>query len=84
MTKKATYEELQKRLKKLEKEALRLMELKEEMEKGEREKETLLNSMLELVTYQDMEMKIVWANKAVAKSLGVPSEQLMGRYCYEI
>jgi PAS domain S-box-containing protein/putative nucleotidyltransferase with HDIG domain len=43
-----------------------------------------LDAMSELVIYQDPEMKVLWANRASAESVGQSLEQLRGRYCYEI
>jgi PAS domain S-box-containing protein len=44
----------------------------------------LLDAMSELMVYQDLQMRILWANQAAGSSVGVPSEQLLGRHCYEI
>jgi PAS domain S-box-containing protein len=54
------------------------------LEAAEREKEAVLDSMSELVTFQDMGQRILWANRAAAESVGQSREQLVGRYCYEI
>ncbi len=43
-----------------------------------------LDAMAELVVYQDLEMRIVWANRASAASVGQTMDQLRGRYCYQI
>jgi len=56
----------------------------EALRKIEQEKLAILNSMSEHVVYQDTEHKILWANKAAAESVGLATEQLLGRYCYEI
>jgi PAS domain S-box-containing protein len=50
----------------------------------EREKTAILDSMSELVVYQDTEHRIIWTNKAAAESAGMTHEQLVGRHCYEI
>ncbi|MGB2697338.1 MAG: PAS domain S-box protein, partial [Candidatus Zixiibacteriota bacterium] len=50
----------------------------------EQEKATILNSMAEHVVYYDKEMSILWANKAAAKSAGLPAEEMAGRHCYEV
>ncbi len=54
------------------------------MRKIEREKETILDSLVEHVIHQDIDMKILWANKSACESAGLTREQLVGRYCYEI
>jgi PAS domain S-box-containing protein len=54
------------------------------IKKAEQEKAGILNSMSELVIFQDFEHRIIWANTAAAESVGVTAEQLVGRHCYEI
>jgi two-component system cell cycle sensor histidine kinase/response regulator CckA len=56
----------------------------EALQKSEREKAVILGNMLENVVYQDPDMRILWANRAAGESVGLSSEQLVGRYCYEI
>jgi len=43
-----------------------------------------LNAMAELVVYQDLDMKVLWANRASTESVGQSLEELLGRRCYEI
>jgi len=49
---------------------------------SEAEKQAILDSMSEVVEYLDPDMRIVWANRAVAESLGRPLDQIVGRHCY--
>jgi PAS domain S-box-containing protein len=51
---------------------------------AEEEKAAILDSMSELVVYQDTDMTIVWANKAAMESLGLPMDEVVGRHCYEL
>ena len=53
---------------------------------GEKEqgKTSVLNSLSELVVFQDLEHRVLWANKAAGESVGLPSEKLVGRYCYDV
>ncbi len=55
---------------------------------AEWEKAIILDSMSELVAYQDTQMRVIWANRAAGKSVGLAPEQLVeqlvGRHCYEI
>jgi PAS domain S-box-containing protein len=44
----------------------------------------VLNSISELVAYQDSEHRVIWTNKAAAESVGLTPERLVGRYCYAI
>ncbi|MGA7677074.1 MAG: PAS domain-containing protein, partial [Dehalococcoidia bacterium] len=45
---------------------------------------TVLDSMSEHVVCQDTENRVLWANKAAADSVGLVTEQLVGRFCYAI
>lgn len=59
-------------------------EAEQAQKKAENEKATILNTMSELVVYQDAEHKVIWANRAAGESVGSTAEKLLGRYCYEI
>ena len=48
------------------------------------EKTAILDSMSELVVYQDLNHRIMWVNRAAAESVNATPEQLIGRYCYEV
>jgi len=56
----------------------------EELRRTQKEQESILTTMSEHVVYRDMEMRILWANRAASESVGLAPEQLVGRYCYEI
>ena len=56
----------------------------EALRKSEHEKAIILDSISELVAYQDTEMRVLWANRAAVESVGLAAEQLVGRHCYEI
>ncbi len=56
----------------------------EALRKSEREQAIVLDSMSELVAYQNMDMEILWANRAAGESVGLAPGELMGRHCYEI
>jgi PAS domain S-box-containing protein len=55
----------------------------EALQKAEQEKERILDSLTELVVYEDPDLVIRWANRAACESVGMTREQLIGRYCYE-
>lgn len=61
-----------------------VMWAKEELKRMEHEKSIILDSMSELVSYQDTKMRVVWANKAAADSIGLKAKELTGKYCYEL
>jgi PAS domain S-box-containing protein len=56
----------------------------EALRRAELEKETILDSQLEHVIYQDLEHGILWPNRAACKSVGATREELIGRRCYEV
>lgn len=56
----------------------------EVLRKSEWEKALILESTQELVVFHDREMRIVWANRAAAESVHLTSDQLKGRYCWEL
>jgi PAS domain S-box-containing protein len=84
VVKKPSYEELEQRVKELEKAALERKKAEEPLQEFEQEKEIILNSLVEHVIYQDTEMRILWANRAACESVNLTQEQLLGRFCYEI
>ncbi|MCK4283571.1 MAG: PAS domain S-box protein [Candidatus Brocadiae bacterium] len=51
---------------------------------SQREKAAILDSMSELVVYQDLEGRIIWANWAAAEAARLPLDELTGRRCYEV
>jgi PAS domain S-box-containing protein len=84
VVKKPSYEELEQRVKELEKAALERKKAEEPLQEFEQEKEIILKSLVEHVIYQDTEMRILWANRAACESVNLTQEQLLGRFCYEI
>ena len=59
-------------------------QIQEILRRSELEKSAILATMAELVVYQDLEHRIVWANRSAAESVGSALEDLVGRHCYEI
>ncbi len=58
--------------------------IEEALLKSEREKSTIIESLLEHIVYQTVDNIIIYANKAAADSVGLKPEQLVGRKCYQI
>lgn len=54
------------------------------LKRSEGEKAIILNSLAELVVYQDTNQRIIWVNRAAYESVNALSHELVGRYCYEI
>lgn len=57
---------------------------KEEIEKHEREKNLILDSMSELVVYFGEDKKVTWVNKAGAQLIRLEPEDIVGKYCGEL
>lgn len=76
--------ELSKAIAFLKKEIVERKRVEEALRKSEKEKEAVLNSITGVVTYQDTEHRIIWANRAAGESLGMSPEELTGHYCYDI
>jgi PAS domain S-box-containing protein len=58
--------------------------VEEALRHSEREKALILESVSDLVVYQDREHKVIWANSVAGESVNQMAEELVGRYCYEI
>jgi PAS domain S-box-containing protein len=52
--------------------------------KSEREKSAILGNLSEFVVYMNVDLEVVWANKAAADWVGSQPEDLAGRRCYEM
>ena len=51
---------------------------------SEQEKALILDSLSEVVIYQDKKMRLLWANRAAGESVGIDSKELIGRNYYEL
>jgi PAS domain S-box-containing protein len=56
----------------------------EAIERAEKEKETILDSLVELVTLQDKDLRILWPNRAACESVNMTREEMTGLRCYDI
>ena len=56
----------------------------ESLRTAEREKGTILDSLVEHVIHHDRDMRIIWANRAACESVGLSREEVKGRFCYEL
>ncbi len=50
----------------------------------EKEKTLILDSMNEMFCFYSTDLKILWANKASAQSVGKPLDDIIGKYCYSL
>lgn len=53
------------------------------LEQSQREKEIVLDSLVELVVHQSPDLTVLWANRAACESVGRTREQLIGHHCYD-
>lgn len=51
---------------------------------SEREKATILESVEEIITYQDRDLKLIWGNRAAIESVNLTFDKLLGRKCYQV
>jgi len=54
------------------------------LKRSEDEKAIILDSLAELVVYQDTNQRVIWVNRAAGESVNALPHELVGRYCYEI
>ena len=56
----------------------------EAVRESERQKNIILNSSAEMIAFYGTDLRVIWANRASAESVGETAEALVGRHCYEI
>ncbi len=56
----------------------------QKIQEYESEKTAILESLLELIVYQTLDNRVIYANKAASDSVNIPSEQLVGKKCYKV
>ena len=81
---KLTHEELNQKVRTLEKEITQLKEVIGVFNQAGEEKQAILNSLVELVVYQDLENTVLWANQAACESVGMRREEIIGHKCFKI
>ncbi len=55
-----------------------------ELERSEKEKTSILNSLSEVVDHQDEDGRIIWANRAFSEEIDTAIGNLIGEYCYDV
>ena len=65
---------------------LRDMKMEKEKLLGRKEDQAqkVLDALFEHVVYHDMQLKVLWANRAACRSVNLPLEELVGCHCYEV
>ena len=77
-------EQLRRRVTEMEAIEVKHMASEAALKMAEEEKETILDSLVEHVVYHDMEMRVLWANRAACDSVGMTREEVVGGHCYEL
>ncbi|MBN1895677.1 PAS domain-containing protein [bacterium] len=54
------------------------------LRKSEREKDLILNSVSEVVSYVDRDYRMVWTNPAALELAGLDAQEIAGRTCYSM
>ncbi|MHA1149690.1 MAG: PAS domain S-box protein [Promethearchaeota archaeon] len=58
--------------------------VKELLDRSEKEKNIILQTISDHIIFQDLEHSILWCNKAAADSVGQVPENLIGKKCYQV
>ena len=84
MSRKPTYEELEKKLKKLEKKTLAGKKAEDALRVSEAQKKAILDASVDRIRLVDTDMKIIWANKTTTRELNLGPEDIVGQPCYKV
>jgi len=84
MTTKATYKELEKRVKDLEKKAVEHKQAEEALRESEDQKQGILDASIDRIRLVDTDMRIIWANQTTTRELHMTPEDLKGKFCYQV
>ena len=79
-----THEELEQKVKKIEKEPLERKQTEEALRESEAQKKAILDASIDRIRLVDTDMRIIWANKTTTRELHMAPEDLRGRFCYEV
>lgn len=84
MTSKPTYEDLEQRIKDLEKENVRHKQDLKMLSVSDGQKKAILDGFTINLAFVNENLEVIWANTASAESVGKPPSDLIGRKCHEI
>jgi PAS domain S-box-containing protein len=84
MTTKPTYEELEKRVKELERKSVDPKQAENALHESEAQKQGILDASLDRIRLSDTDMKIIWANQTHVRELKIHPEELIGKHCYTV
>jgi len=83
MPRKPTYEETERRLKELDKEAVNFKRTEKTFQESEKRFKNVINSIEELLVLLDRNFKIQLINSTLSKAYNVSLHEYEGKYCYE-
>jgi PAS domain S-box-containing protein len=58
--------------------------IEKRLKDSEMQKNIILNSSQEIFSFLDLDLNIIWANKAAADSVSLTQEELIGKRCHEL
>ena len=64
--------------------AISRLKAREALWRAEREKTAILEAMSEIVTYQDTNRRVIWANHSANEVLGMSTKEIVGQRCHEL
>ncbi len=64
--------------------AISRLKVQDALQRAEREKAIILNTMGQIVTYHDVSHRIRWANQVALDALNMTVDEIVGRRCYEL
>ena len=84
MLRKPTYEELEQRIKDLQKKVANCERTEETLQEWKKRFKSVANSIEELLVLLDQNLKIQLINSTLAEAYNVSLDEYMGKYCYEL
>ena len=84
MPRKPTYEEIEQRLKDLDKESVNCKRTEEALQKSEKRFKNVTNSIEELLVLLDQNFKVQLINSKLAKAYNVSLDEYAEKHCYEL
>ncbi|MGD2028529.1 MAG: PAS domain S-box protein [Desulfobacterales bacterium] len=84
MPRKSTCEEIERRLKELDKEAVHCKQIEEALQKSEKRLKNITNSIEELLVLLDQNFKVQLINSTLAQAYNVSLDEFAGKHCYEL
>jgi PAS domain S-box-containing protein len=84
MPKKPTYEEIERRLEELDKEAVNYKRTEQALQESEKRFKNVTNSIEELLVLLDQNFKVQLINSTLAKVYNLSVDEFAGKHCYEL